>query len=191
MEERTLTDFEHILLGLIVASPVSGYDLKVFFAETPAIVYEPSSGALYPGLRRLEHRGLLTSEVVPSAGRRSRRVYRATPAGQAVHDAWLRAPVPVATIGRDLGTHLMRFVMAEAVLTREEILELLTALEGALEHFIQDMERYQRTHSGPGQHGRLALGHGIAVHRASLAWARTAILELSGPNTSAISPPPT
>ena len=57
MTGRQLTTFEHILLGLICLSPSSGYDLKRIFAATPMGIYQPSSGALYPALRRLEQRG--------------------------------------------------------------------------------------------------------------------------------------
>ena len=44
--------------------------------------YKISPGTLYPTLHRLEVDGLLESEFVFSEGR-SRRVYRATPAGEA------------------------------------------------------------------------------------------------------------
>lgn len=176
--DRALTEFEQILLGLIVDTPRSGYDLKVFFAETPASVYEPSSGALYPGLRRLEQRGLLVSERVPSAGRRARVVYRATAEGTAVHLAWLKKPVDPSTIGRDLGTHLMRFVLAEGRLSRDEVLAFLADLASALEQFVLAMERFQSGSQSHGQHGSLALGHGIAVHRASLEWVHATIQAL-------------
>jgi DNA-binding PadR family transcriptional regulator len=81
---RRLTDFEQILIGLIVAGRSSGYDLKRFFISTPAVVHEPSSGAIYPALRRLEHRGLLRSELALSAGKREQRRYHATEAGDEV-----------------------------------------------------------------------------------------------------------
>src|ERR1700745_3923057 len=54
MAEPQLTPFEHILIGLVALSPASGYDLKRMFAVTPMGVYQPSSGSLYPALRRLE-----------------------------------------------------------------------------------------------------------------------------------------
>lgn len=38
-------------------APSSGYDLKRIFATTPVGLYQPSSGTLYPALRRLEQRG--------------------------------------------------------------------------------------------------------------------------------------
>jgi hypothetical protein len=45
---RPLTDFEQILLGVIDNEPRSGYGLKKLFNSSPASVYQPSSGALYP-----------------------------------------------------------------------------------------------------------------------------------------------
>ena len=63
MTGQQLTSFEHILLGMICAAPSSGYDLKRIFALTPMGIYQPSSGALYPALRRLEHKGLARAQV--------------------------------------------------------------------------------------------------------------------------------
>jgi DNA-binding PadR family transcriptional regulator len=59
MARHQLTSFEHVLLGLVCLSPASGYDLKRIFAVTPMGIYQPSSGALYPALRRLEAKGLV------------------------------------------------------------------------------------------------------------------------------------
>lgn len=175
MTERALTDFEQILLGSIAAIPRSAYDLKRHFSATPASVYQPSPGALVPALHRLERRGLLRVETDSSSGRRVRRVYHLTRPGRAAHQAWIRQPVAPGSVGRDLGLHLMRFVMMERELTRSEVLAFLTELANALDEFVTSMERYVASESHPGRHPRLALEHGIAVHRASLEWARSAM----------------
>src|SRR5437016_10656254 len=105
--EPKLTSFEHILLGLICAEPSSGYDLKRRFATTPIGVYQPSSGTLYPALRRLERQGLVRPQSSQdSQSTRRRRVYEPTGTGRAVHRSWLRNPVEPATVARDLGLHL-------------------------------------------------------------------------------------
>jgi hypothetical protein len=65
----------------------------------------------------------------------------------------------------------MRFVMMEALLSRDEVLGWLRDLIDALSIFVADVERYRAVVAGP-SHAALALDHGIAVHRASLAWAR-------------------
>ena len=175
---RRLTDFEQILLGLTVISPRSGYDLKRYFDSTPAAVYEPSSGALYPALHRLEQRGLLRSELAVSVGKREHRRYVPTETGREAHLGWLRAPLDPATVGRDLGVHLMRFVMAERQCSPEEVLSLLRDLGDALESFIAAMEAYLQDTPLPGRHPALAIEHGLTVHQASLAWVRSAIQQL-------------
>jgi DNA-binding PadR family transcriptional regulator len=179
VEPRPLTDVEQILLGLIARSPSTGYELKRFFTDTPAVVYRPSSGTLYPALRRLERRGLITTEPeVASSGRRQRR-YHLTASGHSAHVTWLRQPVDPATVGADLGTHLMRFVMAERVLSTEEVLSFLDELAEAIEAFITQITDFLSAASDAGRHPQLALRHGIDVHRASLAWVRSTRASLS------------
>src|SRR5215470_3650544 len=182
MTGRQLTTFEHILLGLLCTTPSSGYDLKRRFATTPMGVYQPSSGALYPALRRLEATGFIGAAAQPGqAGQsaRNRRVYEATRVGRAVHSEWLSTPVEPATVGRDLGLHLMRFVMMEHLLPTEEVIAFLRSLADGLAAFIAQLEGYTASAGLSNHHPRLALDHGIAVHRASLGWAEDTIATLS------------
>jgi PadR family transcriptional regulator, regulatory protein PadR len=180
MAERRLTSFEHILLGLICAAPSSGYDLKRIFAVTPMGVYQPSSGTLYPALRRLELIGMTqTPSGQNGSSARHRRVYEPTQAGRAAHAAWLRAPVEPATVARDLGLHLMRFVMMEHLFPAEEAVAFLRSFADALAEFTGGLEQYTATADLGTRYARLALGHGLAVHRASLQWAEHTIRELS------------
>ena len=182
MAERRLTSFEHILLGMICTAPSSGYDLKRIFAVTPMGVYQPSSGTVYPALRRLELIGMIQTQT-PSgqngSSARHRRVYEPTQAGRAAHAAWLRAPVEPATVARDLGLHLMRFVMMEHLFPAEEAVAFLRSFADALAEFTGGLEQYTATADLGSRYGRLALGHGLAVHQASLQWAEESIRELS------------
>lgn len=181
MAGRQLTSFEHILLGLICLDPSSGYDLKRIFAATPMGIYQPSSGALYPALRRLELRGLVQAQVPAGQGGQSarhRRVYEPTRTGRAAHVSWLRTPVEPATASRDLGLHLMRFVMMERLFPPEEVLGFLQSLADALTALTTELERYAAAGELNDRHPRLALEHGLAVHRASLQWAEHTIAEL-------------
>lgn len=186
--DRSLTDFEQVLLGLIVDEPSSGYALKTFLTTTPASVYQPSSGALYPALKRLEQNGLLRSGLTVAAGRRKRRVYHATMAGIAAHVAWVRRPVQPETVAQDLGLHLMRFVFIAELLPRSEVLVFLDSLADALDALVRDLQRFSAavsagtaTGTGDAVYSVLALEHGIAVHRASLAWARRTRRSLTRP----------
>jgi DNA-binding PadR family transcriptional regulator len=179
MTDRSLTGFEQVLLGLLVDEPTSGYALKTFLTATPASVYQPSSGALYPALKRLEGYGLLRSRLTVAAGRRKRRVYHATVAGFAAHVAWVRQPVQPGSIAQDLGLHLMRFVFMAGLLPKSEVRVFLDSLADALDALVGELERFSdavtagaATGAGDAVSSVLALDHGIAVHRASLDWAR-------------------
>lgn len=179
------TSFEHILLGLICMAPSSGYDLKRVFAITPMGIYQPSSGSLYPALRRLEIKGLIRAQ----AGRggesaRRRRVYEPTQAGQAAHMAWLRTPVEAETAPRDLGLHLMRFVMMEHLFPPEEVVGFLQSLADALAPLVAQLEQYAAVTDLGSRHPALAVGHGLAVHRASLRWVENTIAALSAADAS-------
>jgi len=176
-----LTSFEHILLGMISMAPSSGYDLKRIFAVTPMGVYQPSSGALYPALRRLEQKGLLRAQALSGGSgesARNRRVYEPTQAGRAVHATWLGTPIEPATVSRDLGLHLMRFVMMEHLFPRQEVLTFLQDLKDALAAFVAGLEQYRAAADLNDRHPGLALDHGLAVHRASLLWAEHTIAAL-------------
>ena len=186
-----------MLLSYIAREPCSGYSLRRQFSTTPASVYQPSPGALYPALRRLVSRGLLSVAEKVSAGRRRLRLYQVTEAGRAAHLDWLRGPVDPATVAQDLGLHLMRFVMMENNLERKEVLAFLNALADALGDFVDLMDRYLTSPADrpwaekpAPQHGRLALEHGIATHRVSLQWARSAIEALARPGPPHPLPPP-
>jgi PadR family transcriptional regulator, regulatory protein AphA len=182
MSDRQLTPFEHILLGLICLAPSSGYDLKRIFAVTPMGIYQPSSGALYPALHRLELKGLVQAQGMDgrvAEPARRRRVYEPTQAGRVVHMNWLRTPVEAATVGRDLGLHLMRFVMMENLFTTAEVLGFLQSLADALAAVVAQLEKYSGVTDPGRRHPALALDHGVAAHRASLQWAERTIAALS------------
>jgi hypothetical protein len=73
----------------------------------------------------------------------------------------------------------MRFVMMEHLFPRAEVLEFLQNLTNALAAFTAELERYTAVTDLDYRHPRLALDHGLAVHRASLRWAEHAIAALS------------
>lgn len=178
---RSLTDFEHVILAYIALSPQSGYSLKQRFASSPATVYNPSPGALYPALRRLLTAGLLSAEDAVSSGQRSRRMYRLTESGRAAHDAWLHEPVDKAEAASQLGLHIMRFANMQDTVERAHVLKFLQDLADGLESFIEGTKSYLATEVTPDRvHATLALEHGIAVHQASLDWARATHADLSG-----------
>ena len=169
-----------MLLSFIAREPESGYGLKRKFGNSPLGVYRPSPGALYPALRRLLSRGLLTVEDETPEDGRAHRLYRVTHEGRAVYLDWLSQPVNPDTVANDLGLHLMRFVMMEDEVGPERTLAFLGNLADALAAFVAGMERYLASGAAPATpHTTLALRHGIMIYQTSLEWARSAITALA------------
>jgi hypothetical protein len=73
----------------------------------------------------------------------------------------------------------MRFVMMEHLFRPEEILTFLRSLADALTAFTAELERYAAAADPGDRYPRLALDHGLAVHRASLRWTQHTIAALS------------
>jgi hypothetical protein len=85
----------------------------------------------------------------------------------------------------DLGLHLMRFAMMANKLERGEVLAFLKSLADALDGFVSGIEEYVASGAQSARrHAELALVHGIAVHRASLEWTRSAMAALAEPSGS-------
>jgi hypothetical protein len=87
----------------------------------------------------------------------------------------------------DLGQHLMRFSLMEKHLERAEVIAFLADLGDALDGFVTGVEHFAAARQGAlGQHALLALEHGIATHRASLEWVRSAMAALGETSDAAL-----
>ncbi len=76
-----------IILAFLRFRPRSGYDIRQSVEISTQFFWGASFGQIYPELRRLEQAGLVEVE---SEGRRGRKVYRLTAAGERELDDWFR-----------------------------------------------------------------------------------------------------
>src|SRR5262245_35793584 len=111
-----------VILGLLSARPLSGYEIKAIVDRSTRFFWAASYGQIYPELRRLEAEGLIEGEDAPN-GARARRVYRLTEAGREALVDWL--------FGREVTIELrdeslLRLFFADA-LPHEDALGLLEA----------------------------------------------------------------
>ena len=71
-----------LILKVLTLGPNHGWDIANRIRQISRERLEASQGSLYPALHRLEHRGDVRSEMVPSENNRRARVYTLTPAGR-------------------------------------------------------------------------------------------------------------
>jgi DNA-binding PadR family transcriptional regulator len=87
-------DLEFALLGLIrLHQGVTGYELNRIIKESTGYMLSASLSHIYPILRKLHDRGLVSYNDIPMKNRPNKKVYLITAAGDAALQAWLEAPV--------------------------------------------------------------------------------------------------
>src|SRR3954470_16678413 len=84
----------YIILGLLGARPMSGYDIKQTFDRAIASYWNAGNSQIYTMLKNLHKAGLVEVEVIVQTTRPNRKVYRLTEAGYAEITHWLEEPVP-------------------------------------------------------------------------------------------------
>ena len=84
-------DVKFPILGFLMESEMTGYDLKRRFQDPIGFFYRVSDGSLYPALKRMALDGLVTMRS-ERHGRRARKVYAITPAGRSRFLKTLREP---------------------------------------------------------------------------------------------------
>ena len=90
-------ELKYVLLDVLKAGPLHGYELIQAFDKRSGGRYVPSPGSIYPTLHKLEEFGLVSSEQ-----KMDRRVFRLTAAGQVllassvaeVEEFWQRWETP-------------------------------------------------------------------------------------------------
>lgn len=179
MTKTALTLLEYALLGLLDGEPASGYDVKRIFDSTPLAHFSSSPGAIYPALKRLEKRGLLSPRLDTTTETRPRRVYSVTDEGRAALTEWLRQPVTRDELVRNGKAPMLRFALAEGRLTPDEVAAYLEGLGQVLEEYLRQLYRHRADVAQPGVlHARLALEDGIRGYEGFAQWVKWAIGEI-------------
>jgi DNA-binding PadR family transcriptional regulator len=84
-------DVKFPILGFLMDTEATGYDLKQRFQDPVGFFYRVSDGSIYPALKKLARDGLVKLRT-ESRGRRARKVYAITPRGRAHFMKMLREP---------------------------------------------------------------------------------------------------
>jgi len=175
MKAQVPTNLEYALLGLLHQQPQSGYDLRKIFAETAMGNYSSSPGAIYPALKRLETRGLISGEIDDAKELRPRKLFSPTPEGRAIFRYWLRAEISADDVSRGLDTLMLRFAFHSLLDDQAASREFLLALAARLDTYLDELEDQRKMipEQVPLQ-PRLALDAGIEQTRAAARWAHKA-----------------
>jgi DNA-binding PadR family transcriptional regulator len=154
-----------VILGLLKWEPRTGYDVKRVTDISTRFFWRASYGQIYPELRSLEQAGLVLARDAPY-GRRRRRVYELTPAGEQALFEWLAGSDDSYDL-RDEG--LLRLFFAD-FMSHEQLLELVRRrrrwFSDAGQHFLEIAEELGPV-EGPSAE---VLRYGLELMAWSAAW---------------------
>ncbi|SDB81269.1 Transcriptional regulator PadR-like family protein [Raineyella antarctica] len=86
---------KHAVLGVLEATPMTGYDLKRFFDASMGWLWSAKHSQIYPLLATLESEGLVDAEEGIRGEAQRRVVYRLTAAGRAELESWIATVHPL------------------------------------------------------------------------------------------------
>lgn len=151
------------ILGLLKEEPMHGYQLRQRLQTVLGFVWQPSFGALYPMLQKLEQRGLVTKLGVKKGPGPQKQVYSIADQGQArLRELLLRKPVPV-------GLPLQILFLDQ--LSKQERKELL---HQARQQRVEAIERLEKERSkrawSMSKYQRIVLDYGLETIQREMTW---------------------
>src|SRR5258707_12071742 len=93
IDEDTYMSLPHLLLGLLNASPMSGYDLNKVFNTTIQHFWTTDQSQIYRTLYKLEEEGKVRVETIIQEDNPNKKVYHVTEVGAAELRQWLSKPL--------------------------------------------------------------------------------------------------
>jgi PadR family transcriptional regulator AphA len=134
--DHELLTAAYVVLGMIRLGRRSGYEIKQTVQNSIRFFWTISQAQIYPALEQLERAKLVKGRDDPR-GRRPRRVYQITRAGERVLEQWLTRNEPLSMELRD--TALLKLFFAD-VLERDAALELVVALRERSARIVAELE---------------------------------------------------
>ncbi len=158
----------YVVLGMVRLGARSGYEIKQAVELSIRFFWTISQAQIYPSLAQLERAGLITGRSEPQ-GRRPRRVYAITAAGEIALKSWLRQEQPIPFELRDVG--LLKLFFADA-LEPNDALTLVSAVKRRSHERVATLRAIEpaarHAEEADNAYPLLTLRMGIAFHQAMI-----------------------
>lgn len=83
---------EYLILGLLILSPMTGYQLQQFIKKNLALICSHSAGSVQTALSKLEKEGKIAAQTAAQDKRR-KKVFTITDAGRNAFSVWVASPM--------------------------------------------------------------------------------------------------
>ncbi len=159
-------DIKFPILGFLMESEMTGYDLKRRFRDPIGFFYRTSDGSLYPALKKLARDAMVTMHTERN-GRRARKVYAITPKGREHFLRTLREPAQPIFVYDEAQVKI--YFAQHAPETALHHIERERRFAGAWAAFLERLLEEMRSHgASPFRTSMVEIGRGIAALKADL-----------------------
>lgn len=138
----TRNTLRYIILGLLGARPMTGYDIKLAFDRALASYWNAGNSQIYTTLKNLSAAKLVEPEVIVQKTRPNRKVYHLTATGREELDRWLQEDVPERFTKDDFLTKLFFCGETSNEVTLRHLVEHRASLLKQLEHMEWARQQY-------------------------------------------------
>ncbi len=159
-------DIKFPILGFLMESELTGYDIKRRFRDPIGFFYRASDGSLYPALKKLAHDRMVTMRT-ERRGQRTRKVYAITDRGREHFLRMLREPAqPIFVYDEaQVKIYFAHHDPAAALQHVERERRFAGAWEKLLAHLLEEMKARG---ASPFRTSMVEIGHGIAALKAAM-----------------------
>lgn len=131
---------EYIILGMLMEGTMSGYDLKKTIDSSVGFFYKASFGSIYPALKRLTDKGLVSVEEIEDS--KNKKLYSLVPEGKESFLIWLSGPLELSR-----NDHLSKIFFYD-YLDENTRQQRLTEYQVKLEYEIHHLQAVQQIVAG-------------------------------------------
>lgn len=178
---------ENLILGLLILSPMTGYELQRFIRENLALICSHSAGSIQTALFKLEQAGYITG-AESTQGKRRKKTFSITEAGQSAFAEWVSRPMQAGKAKNMELSRLFFLGLAQPKARQAAIRDYIRQMEemcSTLEAIRQRFEQIQNAPLPPGQNWpdilrfqAYTIEYGIAAAQFELDWYHRLLTEL-------------
>ena len=163
---------EYALLGILSIEPMSGYDIRNYVQQSIGFFWQESYGQIYPALRQLTARRLVSKRRAKTSRGPARYVYSITPAGRNEFADWLTAEPEPEKVRNELLLKLYFGTMGNRADHVHHLERLLASQSDRLKQFAQIEKHVLPEYEGVPDYPywRSTLRFGQHVTRARVRW---------------------
>lgn len=138
---------EHLILGLLLLAPMTGYELQRFIRQNLSLICSHSAGSIQAALTKLEREGFAVSDET-ATGRRRKKTYSITAAGRQAFSDWVTRPMQAGKVKNMELARLFFLGMADPAQRLEAIRDYLRQTE-QMQAVLQTIrERFRQAQAG-------------------------------------------